>query len=59
MAFFHRDTQHTLLFVIVNALVLKHVSTDEQVPQTVANAMLSAGFGPVMFLIVVKHHFAD
>ncbi|SNZ19538.1 TRAP transporter large permease [Cohaesibacter gelatinilyticus] len=63
-AFFHRDTQHTLfeagkltvtlLFVIANALILKHVLTDEQIPQHVANAMLSAGFGPVMFLIVVN-----
>ena len=63
-AFVHRDTQQTLfdagkltvtlLFVIANALILKHVLTDEQVPQHVANAMLSAGFGPVMFLIVVN-----
>jgi C4-dicarboxylate transporter, DctM subunit len=63
-AMFHRDTQHTLLeagkltvtllFVIANALILKHVLTDEQVPQHVANAMLSAGFGPVMFLIIVN-----
>ena len=63
-AFFHRDTQHTLfeagkltvtlLFVIANALILKHVLTDEQIPQHVANAMLSAGFGPVMFLIVAN-----
>jgi C4-dicarboxylate transporter DctM subunit len=63
-AFFHPDTKHTLLeagkltvtllFVIANALILKHVLTDEQVPQHVANAMLSAGFGPVMFLIVVN-----
>ncbi len=63
-AFVHRDTQQTLfdagkltvtlLFVIANALILKHVLTDEQVPQSVANAMLSAGFGPVMFLIVVN-----
>ena len=63
-AMVHRDTQHTLLeagkltvtllFVIANALILKHVLTDEQVPQHVANAMLSAGFGPVMFLIVVN-----
>ncbi|OED48730.1 C4-dicarboxylate ABC transporter permease [Rhodobacteraceae bacterium (ex Bugula neritina AB1)] len=60
----HRDTKHTLfeagkltvtlLFVIANALILKHVLTDEQVPQHIANAMLSAGFGPVMFLIVVN-----
>jgi C4-dicarboxylate transporter DctM subunit len=63
-AFIHPDTKHTLLeagkltvtllFVIANALILKHVLTDEQVPQHVANAMLSAGFGPVMFLIVVN-----
>lgn len=63
-AFFHRDTQHTLfeagkltvtlLFVIANALILKHVLTDEQIPQHVASAMLSTGFGPVMFLIVVN-----
>ncbi len=44
----------TLLFVIANALILKHVLTDEQVPQHIANAMLSAGFGPVMFLVVVN-----
>ncbi len=63
-AFFHADTKHTLfeagkltvtlLFVIANALILKHVLTDEQVPQHIAGAMLSAGFGPVMFLIVVN-----
>ena len=63
-AFLHRDTQHTLfeagkltvtlLFVIANALILKHVLTDEQIPQHIANAMLSAGLGPVMFLIVVN-----
>lgn len=63
-AFFHSDTQRTLfdagkltvtlLFVIANALILKHVLTDEQIPQQIANAMLSAGFGPVIFLIVVN-----
>ncbi len=63
-AFFHRDTRHTLfeagkltvmlMFVIANALILKHVLTEEQVPQQVAGAMLSAGFGPVMFLVVVN-----
>ncbi|MEC9312462.1 MAG: TRAP transporter large permease, partial [Pseudomonadota bacterium] len=59
---FHKDTKRalfdagkltvTLMFVIANALILKHVLTDEQVPQHIANAMLTAGFGPVMFLIV-------
>jgi len=63
-AWFHRDVQKTLfeagkltitlMFVIANALILKHVLTDEQVPQHVANAMLSAGLGPVTFLIVVN-----
>ncbi len=63
-ALFHHDTRRTLfeagkltvtlMFVIANALILKHVLTDEQVPQQVASTMLSAGFGPVMFLIVVN-----
>ncbi|MCE8510766.1 TRAP transporter large permease [Ruegeria pomeroyi] len=63
-AFFHKDTRNTLfeagkltvtlMFVIANALILKHVLTDEQVPQHVANAMLSAGLGPITFLIVVN-----
>ncbi|SHJ92509.1 C4-dicarboxylate transporter, DctM subunit [Shimia gijangensis] len=63
-AFFHEDTKHTLfeagkltvtlLFVIANALILKHVLTEQQVPQHIAGAMLSAGFGPIMFLIVVN-----
>lgn len=62
--FFHRDTRHTLfeagkltvtlLFVIANALILKQVLTDEQIPQQIAGAMLDAGFGPVMFLIIVN-----
>lgn len=63
-AMVHRDTQQTLfdagkltvtlLFVIANALILKHVLTDEQIPQQIAGAMLNAGFGPVMFLIIVN-----
>ncbi len=63
-ALFHRDTVNalveagklsiTLMFIIANALILKHVLTDEQVPQQVASAMLQAGLGPVMFLIVVN-----
>ncbi|MCY3880210.1 MAG: TRAP transporter large permease [Rhodobacteraceae bacterium] len=62
--FLHADTKATLLdagrltttllFVIANALILKHVLTDEQIPQQVADAMLSAGFGPVLFLIAVN-----
>ncbi|NVK48053.1 MAG: TRAP transporter large permease [Rhodobacteraceae bacterium] len=63
-AFFHKDTRHTLfdagkltimlMFIIANALILKHVLTDEQIPQQIAQAMLSAGFGKIMFLIMVN-----
>ena len=63
-AFFHPDTRRTLfeagkltvtlLFVIANALILKHVLTDEQIPQKITEAMLAAGFGPIMFLVVVN-----
>ena len=63
-AFFHKDTRDTLfeagkltitlMFIIANALILKHVLTDEQFPQQIAQAMLSAGFGPIMFLVIVN-----
>ncbi|MFY0680542.1 MAG: TRAP transporter large permease [Thalassovita sp.] len=63
-AFFHRDTRDTLfeagkltvtlMFIIANALILKHVLTDEQIPQQIAGAMLAAGFGAVMFLVIVN-----
>jgi C4-dicarboxylate transporter DctM subunit len=63
-AFFHRDTRDTLfeagkltvtlMFIIANALILKHVLTDEQIPQQIAGAMLDAGFGPVVFLVIVN-----
>ncbi|MFP7570744.1 TRAP transporter large permease [Marivita sp. S2033] len=63
-AFFHRDTKDTLfeagkltvtlMFIIANALILKHVLTDEQIPQQIAGAMLDAGFGPIVFLIIVN-----
>ena len=43
-----------LLFIIANALILKHVLTEEQIPQAIAGAMLEAGFGPIMFLIIVN-----
>lgn len=61
---FHPDTKHSLfeagkttimlLFIIANALILKHVLTEEQIPQAIAGAMLAAGFGAIMFLIVVN-----
>ena len=62
--FFHPDTKHSLfeagkttimlLFIIANALILKHVLTEEQIPQAIAGAMLAAGFGAVMFLVIVN-----
>ncbi len=61
---FHKDTKETLfeagkltimlLFIIANALLLKHVLTEERIPQAITEIMLSAGFGPIMFLIVVN-----
>ena len=63
-AWVHRDTIKTLfeggkltitlMFIIANALLLKHVLTDEQIPQHIAGAMLDAGLGPITFLIVVN-----
>jgi C4-dicarboxylate transporter DctM subunit len=63
-AFVHPDTRRTLfeggkltitlMFIIANALILKHVLTDEQIPQHIAEALLDAGLGPVMFLVVVN-----
>ncbi len=62
--FVHRDTKDTLfeagkltitlMFIIANALILKHVLTDEQIPQQIASSMLDAGFGKIMFLIIVN-----
>ena len=43
-----------LMFIIANALILKHVLTEERVPQAITEAMLAAGFGPIMFLVVVN-----
>ena len=44
----------TLMFIIANALILKHVLTEERIPQMITEVMLGAGFGPIMFLIVVN-----
>ncbi len=62
--FVHPDTKSALLdagkttimllFIIANALILKHVLTEEQIPQSIAAAMLDAGFGPIMFLVIVN-----
>lgn len=60
----HPDTRKTLvdagkltimlMFIIANALILKHVLTEERIPQVITEAMLAAGFGPIMFLIIVN-----
>ena len=44
----------TLMFIIANALILKHVLTEEQIPQSIAAMMLEAGYGPIMFLVIVN-----
>ncbi len=61
---FHKDTKKSLLdagkltimlmFIIANALILKHVLTEERIPQMITEVMLGAGFGPIMFLIIVN-----
>ncbi len=61
---FHPDTGRALfeagkvtimlMFIIANALILKHVLTDEQIPQMITASLLEAGFGPIMFLIIVN-----
>ncbi len=61
---FHKDTKKTLfeagkltimlMFIIANALILKHVLTEERIPQMITEALLGAGFGPVMFLVIVN-----
>lgn len=63
-AWVHPDTKNTLfeagkltimlLFIIANALILKHVLTEEQIPQAITEAMLAAGLGPITFLIVIN-----
>jgi len=63
-ACFHPETKKTLLeagrltimlmFIIANALILKHVLTSEQVPQAIAQSMLDFGFSWWTFLIAVN-----
>jgi C4-dicarboxylate transporter, DctM subunit len=63
-ALWHPDTKKSLfeagkltimlMFIIANALILKHVLTEERIPQAIAETMLAAGFGPIVFLIVVN-----
>ncbi|QIK40894.1 TRAP transporter large permease [Pontivivens nitratireducens] len=63
-SFVHADTRRvlldagkltiTLMFIIANAMILKHVLTDEQIPQRISESMLSMGLGPITFLIMVN-----
>ena len=60
----HKDTRGALfeagrltivlMFIIANALILKHVLTEERIPQMITEIMLSAGFGSIMFLVMVN-----
>src|SRR3546814_13836043 len=43
-----------LMFIIANALLFAHVLTTERVPQTITEALLSAGLEPWSFRIVVN-----
>ena len=43
-----------LMFIITNAMLFGHVLTTEQIPQQIAQAIISAGMAPWMFLIVVN-----
>ena len=62
--FWHPDTKKALfeagkltimlMFIIANALILKHVLTEERIPQMITEAMLGAGFGPILFLVLVN-----
>ena len=62
--FWHKDTKGALfeagrltivlMFIIANALILKQVLTEERIPQMITEIMLSAGFGPIMFLVMVN-----
>ncbi len=62
--FWHQDNRKTLLeagklsimlmFIIANALILKHVLTEERIPQIITESMLALGMGPIMFLILIN-----
>ena len=69
-AFVHRDTRDTLfeagkltvtlMFIIANALILKHVLTDEQIPQQIAASMLATELSAATFIGVPQAaYFGD
>jgi len=43
-----------LLFIIANAMLFAHVLTTERIPHTIAEAIVSWGLQPWMFLVVVN-----
>lgn len=43
-----------LMFIITNAMLFGHVLTTEQLPQQIAEAIISSGMTPWMFLVVVN-----
>jgi C4-dicarboxylate transporter DctM subunit len=63
-AFIHKDTRDTLfeagkltvtlMIIIATALILKHVLTEERIPQMITETLVSAGFGPIIFLVIVN-----
>jgi len=60
----HKDVIHTmvdaarvtimLLFIISNAMLFAHVLTTERIPNTITEMIITAGFEPWSFLIVVN-----
>jgi C4-dicarboxylate transporter DctM subunit len=43
-----------LMFIIANAFLFAHVLTTEQIPQSIARALVEAGLAPWQFLVVVN-----
>lgn len=63
-AFWHKDNQKILyeagklsimlLFIVANALLLKHILTEERTPQLITEFIVNTGFGVVGFLLLVN-----
>ncbi len=63
-AFWHEDTRNTvfesgkltvtLMFIIANALLLKQVLENQDVPQQTAQLLADLGVGPIFFLILLN-----
>ncbi|SMN10660.1 TRAP-type C4-dicarboxylate transport system, large permease component [uncultured Candidatus Thioglobus sp.] len=62
--FWHKDNKETLyqagklsimlLFIVANALLLKHILTEERAPQMITEFIINTGFGVVGFLLLVN-----